>query len=70
MSGTAHPTREAYLRLPEVLSAIGVSRPTLYRRIKAGEFPEAYSLGGNCVAWRRSEVENWIENRTRRVPPG
>lgn len=62
-------TRDAYLRLPEVLSIVGLSRPTLYRRIRAGEFPGAYSLGGNCVAWKRSEVEDWIENRPIRVPP-
>jgi len=63
-------TRDAYLRLPEVLAVVGLSRPTLYRRIRAGEFPCGYSLGGNCVAWKRSEVENWIENRPARVPPG
>lgn len=63
------PTRDAYLRLPDVISATGLSRPTIYRRIKSGEFPQAYSLGGHCVAWRRSEIEHWIDSRQQRSAP-
>ncbi|MBB6191154.1 prophage regulatory protein [Sphingobium wenxiniae] len=64
------PTREAYLRLPAVISATGLSKATIYRRIKAGEFPDAYSLGGHSVAWKRSELEDWMENRMPRAKPG
>ncbi|MEO7468992.1 MAG: AlpA family transcriptional regulator [Sphingobium limneticum] len=69
MNAMTAPTRDVLLRLPDVMSATGLSRSTIYRRIKTGEFPDAYSLGGPCVAWRRSEVEKWIEDRCRRVPP-
>ncbi|HEX7852289.1 MAG TPA: AlpA family transcriptional regulator [Sphingobium sp.] len=62
-------TRDGYLRLPEVLTAVRIGKSTLYRRIDKGEFPRGYDLGGGAVGWLRSEVEKWIETRPRRGPP-
>ena len=52
------------LRVPEVLAAVGISRTTLWRRIKSGEFPPPVRLGGasaKIIGWRRADVERWIE---------
>ena len=52
------------LRLPEVLAMTGLSRTTLWRRVKAGDFPARVRLGGRrsrAVGWRRADVERWLE---------
>lgn len=52
-----------YLRLPEVLARIPVSRATLYRWISQGRFPEPIKLGPRCSAWLRAELESWEAGR-------
>ncbi len=54
--------RERLIRLPEVLMLTGLSRSTLYRKVKEGRFPAPVSLGPRSVAWRESEVLTWIRN--------
>lgn len=50
------------LRLPAVMARTGLSRSSIYRRIAAGEFPQAYSLGARAVGWLESEISAWIAN--------
>jgi prophage regulatory protein len=49
-----------FLRLPEVLAMVGVSKSTLYDRMKAGRFPRNIELGGNLVVWREADVRSWM----------
>lgn len=51
------------LRLPEVLKMTGLSRASIYRRIKKGTFPDRVCLGGRSVAWVEEEVVAWIKAR-------
>lgn len=51
------------LRLPRVIEMTGLSRSTIYIRIKQGSFPRSVSLGPRSVAWVRDEVEAWIRER-------
>ena len=44
------------LRLPAVRSRTGLSRSTIYLRIKEGTFPPPVSLGARAVGWPASEV--------------
>jgi len=55
----------AFLRLPAVLSLIGVSKATLYRWMGAGLFPQAVALTPtrSTVAWVASEVHAWIASK-------
>lgn len=39
------------------------SKPTIYQMIREGRFPRQVRLGPNRVAWRRSEVLGWIDER-------
>jgi prophage regulatory protein len=55
--------RPAILRLRDVLVTIGLSRPTLYRMVRAGTFPPQVRLGAASVGWLRTEVEQWIADR-------
>lgn len=54
---------ERFLREPEVLKLVGVSKVTLRRWEEAGLFPKRYKLGPHSVAWKESEVLAWIANR-------
>jgi len=50
------------LRLPAVLERTGLSRSTLYRKIKAGTFPRQLSISTRCAGWRESSVIEWMLN--------
>ena len=41
----------------------GLSRTTLYRYINLGLFPRQRHLGPGRIAWRASDVRDWIESR-------
>jgi prophage regulatory protein len=45
------------LRLPRTKTSTGLSRSTLYLRIKQGLFTKPVSLGGRAVGWPANEVE-------------
>ena len=55
------------LRAPEVIARTGLSRVTIWRRVRAGTFPAPYELGANSVGWPASEITAWIESRERRT---
>lgn len=54
---------ERFLRMQSVLDRTGLSRATLYRQIRDGSFPRQLQLTRRCVAWRESEIENWMAGR-------
>ena len=45
------------LRLPAVKSYTGLSRSTIYLRIKEGTFPSSVSLGARAVGWPSAEID-------------
>jgi len=51
------------LRLPEVIEATGLSRPTIYRLEAKGEFPKRRRLGRNSIGWIEEEIHAWIQAR-------
>ncbi|WP_245575038.1 helix-turn-helix transcriptional regulator [Chitinilyticum litopenaei] len=60
------PTLAQLLKRPTVEQMTTLSRSSIYRLMKRGQFPQAVSLGGGkAVAWRADEVAAWIESRTR-----
>ena len=56
---------ERLLRRPEVEVQTGLTRSTIYRLMRAGEFPEPLKLGPRAVRWRATEIESWIAKRPR-----
>ena len=58
---TANPTK--LLRKPAVLARIGLSDTTVWRMERAGQFPKSIRISPGAVAWRESDVENWIAAR-------
>ena len=51
------------LRLPAVKSRIGLSRSSIYLRLKQGSFPLPISLGPRAVGWVETDIEEWIKNQ-------
>lgn len=51
---------DRFLRLPAVLSRVGLSRATLYRKIRDGSFPRQVAISANGVGWRESDISRWM----------
>lgn len=52
---------EAMLRLDRVKLITGLSRSQIYHRIEQGRFPRPVQLGEKAVAWRQTEIIEWME---------
>lgn len=55
------PYKSRLIRLPEVMSRVGLRRSAIYQRMSEGTFPRSRSLGAKCAVWVESEVEEWID---------
>ena len=51
----------------EVVMITGLSVVTIWRRMKAGDFPLSVQLTPNKIGWFLDEIETWIESRPRGV---
>jgi prophage regulatory protein len=51
------------LRLPQVISEVGLSRSAIYQRISEDSFPKSINLGGRAVGWLASDIQAWIKSR-------
>ena len=51
------------LRRKQVEARTGLSRSTIYARIKAGTFPAPVSLGPRAVGWIEDDVHRWLSDR-------
>jgi len=47
------------LPMKEVMRETGLSRPTIYRRIRSGDFPRSIRLGARTVRWAERDIELW-----------
>ncbi|MEO8313306.1 MAG: AlpA family phage regulatory protein [Pseudomonadota bacterium] len=52
------------LRPADVCTLLRISRPTLWRLRRAGEFPNPAKLSKRSIGWRRVQVEAWITARS------
>ncbi len=48
------------LRLPKTSDKTGLSRSSIYKRVKEGTFPKPIQIGERAVGWLESEVEDWL----------
>ena len=56
------------LKTPEVITATGLSKSTIWRRVRSGEFPVPVRLGGaesRSIGWKQDDIEEWIGTRPR-----
>jgi prophage regulatory protein len=54
---------ERMIRWPEVRQRTGLSRTTIWRKVRQREFPAPIHLSSHAVGWRESEVESWLAER-------
>ncbi len=65
----AAPAVDSGPRLPrlvpfrEVAQRVALSRSTIWRMERAGQFPKRRRLSVNKVAWWEPEIEEWLRNR-------
>jgi prophage regulatory protein len=51
------------LRFPVVRERTGLSRSTIWRLERRGQFPKHHRIAPNIVAWSEIEISRWIEQR-------
>jgi prophage regulatory protein len=54
---------DTLLRLPAVLTVVGLRKTAVYQRVRTGEFPAPVQLTTRAVAWRAQDIEAWIRSR-------
>lgn len=52
--------QDGFLRLPEVLKLIPVSKSTWWAGVKSGRYPSSVKLGERVTAWRVTDIQNLI----------
>ena len=55
--------QQRFLRLQEVTFVTGMSRSTIYNRMKDGSFPRSHQLGTRLVAWLEKDIEEWMNSK-------
>ena len=48
-----------YLSVIQVAERLGVSRDSIYRWKRLGDFPKAYKLSAGSSRWRLADIEDW-----------
>ena len=62
------PDQDRFLRIREVMVLTGLSRATLYLMVGERQFPAPVRLRARAVAWRASQIKNWMDNRPDATP--
>ena len=50
-----------FVRLPQVLAIIPISRSAWWAGIREGKFPQGIKLGSKTTVWRAEDIRNLIE---------
>ncbi len=53
------------IRAKELSELLGVAPSTLYRWRKEHKLPKAIQLGKGFTAWRRSDIDQWLDDQTK-----
>ena len=54
----------------QVEEITGLSRDSIYRLMRLGEFPKPIRIGIKAVRWPERELETWIDSRPRATGDG
>lgn len=49
------------LTLDEVCALVKLGKSTIYRMVKAGDFPQPKKLPTGTIRWTRGSIRRWIE---------
>ncbi len=51
------------MRFKELRQRVGLSRTSIWRLERKGQFPRRWQLSDNAVAWLEDEVDQWVRAR-------
>ena len=51
------------IRMNELSRIVGYKPWNIYHLIRLGDFPRPVKLGQRAVAWRESDISDWIDSR-------
>lgn len=57
---TPTPEADRIIRLKAVLARTGLSRATIYRKIREGSFPAQVAISVHGAGWHESAINRWI----------
>jgi prophage regulatory protein len=61
-----NPYQSGYLlRIKDVEAVVGLCRSTIFRRVRAGDFPKPLLLGRRHIAWEPADIAEWRRSRAR-----
>ncbi len=52
--------QEGFVRLPQVLAVIPVSKTNFWNGIKTGKYPQPVKIGARTTAWRVEDIRELI----------
>lgn len=55
-----HPPKQRFMKIEEVSAVTTLSDTQIYRKMKAGDFPQNISIGANSKVWLESEIQKWM----------
>lgn len=64
------PEPDRIIRLNTVRFRTGLSRSTIYRKIREGTFPAQLKISINGSGWKESDINRWIANPVTWRPEG
>ena len=53
----------SYLELRDVIKTTSLSKATIYRMMRNGEFPKQRKISMRRVAWLKEDVTDWVEKK-------
>ena len=56
---------DRFLTRFEVEARCRLGRSTIYRLMRAGQFPEPFQIGPRAVRWSAAEIESFLASRPR-----
>ena len=54
---------DLFIRLPEVMQRVGLSKSQVYKLIAEDQFPNPVKVSQRISCWVVTEVDDWIKNQ-------
>ena len=61
-----HNNQMQFLRLPQVMQQVGLSKPQLYKLIAKNQFPSQIKICSRISVWLESDVVEWMQEQVLR----
>ena len=61
-----HNNQMQFLRLPQVMRRVGLSKPQLYKLMAQNEFPSQIKICSRISVWLESDVVQWMQEQVQR----